>query len=182
MKTWFDENLEREEFPDEYLEETPEETEQKKDGVPDVSWAEDIRKIEDPEIREKEIKAAEKILEKEEELNRKFEAGEIDEIDFWAKHEFELSKESRKAATRCGLESVGIGYDDLGDLAEDWDLMLAELGGNPRPAELKHEVRKVIERVGPEEAERLADGMRERKEISKETHDLIARQARMSKK
>ena len=182
MKAWYEEGVERDEIFEENQEEMLRDAAWEEIEVPDVWWAEDIQKIADPEVREKEIAAAEKILEKQEELNRRFEADEIDEFDFWAQHEFELGKESRKAATRSGLESVGITYDDRGDLSEDWDLILAEAEGDPRPGAMKRELKEMIDSVGPERSEDLADEMLERGEISEETHQSIVRQARMRRK
>lgn len=61
----FDENTDEvmEEYPEK---EIVEEANQEKGDVPDVWWTEEIRKIEDPELREKAIEAPEKLKEKKE--------------------------------------------------------------------------------------------------------------------
>jgi hypothetical protein len=175
-----DELGEFDEMPEEYRQEELEKlAEAQAMEAPDVEWKEHIENIEDPEIKRKEIEFAEKIIEKEEDLKNRFESGEISEIDFWAENMFGIGREKVRAATRCELGSEGITYDDIGDMAEDWDFFIAEAGGNPKPAKMKNRVKEMINRQGPEASQELADKMLEDEEISKEAHDTISRQVRL---
>ena len=103
MNALKDEMYEFEEQPDEADLENP----QLEMEIPDVHWAKDIVQIENPILREREIEAAKKMIEKEDELNARIESGEIS--PFNAEIEFEsLRNQKAKASTRAGLASVGL--------------------------------------------------------------------------
>ena len=121
MTNWREEIFELDEFPEEYLDQEVLEETMEWDK-PDVCWAEDIENIQNPEIKQKEIEAAERLLEKENTLEKRFESGEISEDMYQAELDIGLRRQKSKAATRCALESVGITYDHLGDLSEDLDI------------------------------------------------------------
>ena len=94
MSHSYDEFEEFDEMSEEYRQEELEKlAEAQAMKSPDVEWKEHIENIEDPEIKRKEIEFAEKIIEKEEDLQKRFEAGEISEIDFWAKNVFGIGRE-----------------------------------------------------------------------------------------
>lgn len=115
-----------EEIPDDYLEEqSPELIDLKEIDNPDLWWTESINKIKNPQIKQKEIESAEKILEKQKTLDEKFESGEISKSEFDHENLVNLGREKAKFSTRCDLESEGITYDHLGDLSEDWEIMTA---------------------------------------------------------
>ena len=74
------------EITDEYIEEEPEneileEANQEKVNAKNVWWMREIGKTDDQEIKEKEIEAAEDVKEKERDLDKELESGEIDEVD-----------------------------------------------------------------------------------------------------
>jgi len=46
----------------------------------------------------------------------------INEKRFLNEYGFGIKNSKKRATTRTGLKSVGITYDDLGDLSEDWDI------------------------------------------------------------
>ena len=146
--------------------------------VPDVPWAEDIRKIENPILQEKEIEAAEKLLEEEKEWGRRFDEGEIDQIRYEAGIAYELGSKMARAATRSALESQGITYDHLGDLSEDQAILST---GDPKLFDLKDQVKHKITELGPDAAQELADRMLEEEKISEESHESISRQVRLQK-
>jgi hypothetical protein len=146
------------------------------DNIPDVWWADDIRSIENPVVREQEIEAAEKLLEEETELLRKYEEGQIDEPTFDHKYQHELRPKMRRAATKSCLESVGLGWDHLGDISEDYDFLTT---GDTKMLDLKDRLKERIRELGPEEAQELADKMLEEGEIGKEAHETISRQVRL---
>jgi hypothetical protein len=146
--------------------------------IPDVWWADDIRRIEDPDIRQKEIEAAEALLEERKELLKKHEDGEIDEATLQGKMLVELDPKERKAATRCGLESVGLDWDQLGDLAEDYDALTT---GDTEFSDQKERLKEMIREMGPDDAQELADEMYEDARISKQAHETISRQVRLSR-
>ena len=168
---------ELDEIPDEYWEEVvPEEDLKEMKGLPEVWWAEEIEKIEDPEIREREIEAAEKIMQKGKALRERLESGELTAEEYWGIYESGLSREERKAATRSGLASTGLTYDHLGDLSEDYDILV---NGDLGLAEKKARLKKMIEVRGPEASQELADRMLKEGEISEKTHETISRQVRL---
>ena len=160
MKDWQENFEEFDETPDEYLE------------IPEVPWDEDIRKIEDLEIQQREIEFAEKYLEKEKILRNKVDTGEIS-VD---QYDYELRPIRTKSATRCGLETVGITYDHLGDVAENQDLLIA---GNLEVLDQKERIKETIEIIGEDAAQELADRRRRDENLSEKGHELISRQVRI---
>jgi hypothetical protein len=164
------------EEPEEALLEEPEEMLEESPDIPDVSWKEDIQGIENPILREKEIETAKELLEKEKELLEKVESGEIDQATFEHEYFHKLVPEKSKAATRSALESVGITWDHLGDLSEDWDILVS---GDTRVLDLKDQVKEKIREMGPDAAQELADRMLEEEKISEKTHETISRQVRL---
>ena len=144
--------------------------------IPDVYWAKDIRRIENPILREREIEAAKKIVEKEEEINTRIESGELSPFD--AEIEFESLRSKKAAAsTRSGLTSVGLTYDHLVDVAEDYDRLTP---GDYQTVDLADQVKRKVYELGPENAQQLADKMLEEGTLSQENYDFITRQVRLS--
>jgi hypothetical protein len=183
MVRWYEEPEPFDEIPDEYSQQKAHKiAESKAMQIPDVDWQADIEKIENPDIKKKEIEIAEKFNQKWQGLDEKLESGQITEADYFGELIGKRWPEQRKHTTRCGLESEGITYDDLGDVAEDWDFLLADAGGNPRPAKLKNELRQIIDRRGPQACQKLADDMLKDEKISQQTHDSILRQVRLYEK
>lgn len=56
--------------------------------IPEVDWAEDIERIKDPEIREREIETAEKIFDQERSLKERLKSGKITKDRFVTEKEF----------------------------------------------------------------------------------------------
>jgi len=183
MTHWYEDHGEFDEQPDEYSEQEAQKLEKARSmEAPDVAWKEDIEKIENPDIKKKEIEIAEKFNKKWLAVEEKVDSGEISEVDYFGELICKRWPEERKHATRCGLESEGITYDDLGDVAEDLDFLIADAGGNPKPAQMKNELKQMIARSGPQACQQLADDMLEDDKISQETHDSILRQLRLYEK
>ena len=91
MRNWHKEPDEFVEIPDEHLEEKiPEEVIIERLETLDAEWAEDIKRIEDPEIMEEEIKAAKEIMEHEREMKEGLESGEITEDHYASEYEIGL--------------------------------------------------------------------------------------------
>jgi hypothetical protein len=147
--------------------------------VPDLWYAEDINEIKEPFLRAKEIMEAGKIDEQERELEAQLEAGEITEDQFLAEYQYGVRPQKSKLATRTALESVGMAYDDLGDLSEDWELLTS---GDLDRIEQKERLQKSVNLMGPDASQELADTMLEEGKISKDTHNMISRQVRLSRK
>ena len=144
--------------------------------IPDVHWTKDIERIENPILREREIEAAKKIVEKEEEINTRIESGELSPFD--AEIEFESLRSKKAAAsTRSLFASVGLTYDHFGSVAED-NFRLSY--GNYDYINLSDKVKKAVYDIGPENAQQLADEMLEEGTLSRENYDFISRQARLS--
>ena len=176
MRNWQEDYEGSDEIPDEYLEEESlEKIFSKEIEIPEVAWADDIRKIENPEIQQNEIERAEKYLEKEKILRNKVNTGEISV----GQYDSELRPIRAKSATRCALESVDLTYDHLGDLAENHDLLVA---GNLEILDQKERLNKTIDAIGEDRAMDVADRMLEDERLSEKGHDLISRQIRIHKK
>ena len=149
--------------------------------VPDVYWAEDLAKTESLALLEQGIRDAQRLKDKREELSRRHDAGEISDSRL-SGDLMHLRKEESRAATRAGIGSVGLSYDHLGDVSENYDLMLRDLNkAEPSLLESKDRVKKAVEEMGSQAARDLADEMLERGEIGQEAHRLITRQARLGK-
>ena len=144
--------------------------------IPDVWWKDDIAKIEDPKLRAREIEAAKKLLEEEQELEEKFRSGEIDEFTHWAKKEHLHFKDTR-AATRSGLASVGLDYGKIEELSEDYDILVT---GDLKLIDANDRVNKLVEK-NPEAAQELADRMFEEGRLSEEAHKFISGKVRRRK-
>jgi len=172
---------ENEDVPDEYDYENPEYLEGKFMDVadlPPIEGVESIAKIEDPEVREMETEAAERIYEKGEDLKRKLDSGEISQGAY--EHERQLHGiKTRRAITRWELAAQGVTYDKLGDLGEDWNHVLDE---NLDLGKYRGRIKDRAEEIGPESARKLADRMHKEGRVSKEAHDIITRQVQQVRK
>ena len=146
--------------------------------IPDVYWAEDIRNIENPMLKEREIETAQELLEEQRKALEKHESGEIDDATLQNELDNKIGPKMRRAATRSGLESVGITYDDFGDLSEDLDILAK---GDTGLIDAKDRLKDSIRENGPDAAQELADEMLEDGRISKGTHETISRQVRLRK-
>lgn len=142
----------------------------------DEGLVEDIKNIEDPEIREREIEIATHIQEKETSLKAKLDSGEISKSEYLDAYEFGLRRQKSNAKTRCGLASVGITYDHLGNVSEDYDLIAS---GKPEIAYMKQRVNQAIDVMGEDAAEELAGRMLEEETLSERGHKSIKRQIRL---
>ena len=120
MTHWHEDYGEFDEMPDEHPEEEAQRLDEMVDiELPDVYWANDIERIPDQEIKKKEIEIGEKHNKKWKEVEEKVDSGEITEVDYFGELICKRWPEERKHTTRCGIESEGLTFDDLGDLAED---------------------------------------------------------------
>lgn len=167
--------LENMEHDDEILDETQIENPELNMDIPDVDWAEDIRQIENPILREREIKAAKKLDQKEKAINAKVESGKL--TPFQAECEFsDLRNEKSNASFRASLASIDLTWDHLFDVAEEYDLLTT---GDYNTVKLADEVEKAIGRLGPDLAQEQADKMFEKGQLSKKTYDFISRKVRL---
>lgn len=139
--------------------------------IPEVRWAEDIENIENLILKAKEIESADNILQMEREWEARYEAGEISLDYLIAERLFgSIGKAKRQAATRSGLASVGITYNDLGILSGDAERLYS---GDIEMMGKDERLKEVIETMRPESAQELADEMLEEGEISEETYEYI---------
>ena len=158
--------------------EHPEETFMDVADLPPIEGAEFIAKIEDPEVRQREVEAAERIYEKGEELKRKLESGEISQGAY--EHERSLHGiKSRRAITRWELAAQDVTYDKLGDLSEEWRNIRYPKNDIPK---YRERIKGVIEAKGQEFSQELADRMHKEGRLSKEAHDIITRQVEQVRK
>ena len=178
MGSWFEDLEEWSDRIEEMLE-SPDIEELEKMKVPDLWYADDIHEIENPLLRAKEILAVEEIDEQEPNLEAQLEAGEITENQFLNEYQYGVRPQKSKLATRTALESVGLSYDHLGDISEDWEMLA---GGDLELMEQKEQLKKSIDSMGPDVSKELADRMLEEGKISKDTHSMISRQVRLNRK
>jgi hypothetical protein len=87
--------------------------------IPDVSWKDDIEKIPDFDVKLEEIEKAKKFVSEEKVLREKVDSGDLSV----GMYESITKPIRKKATTRCGLASVGLSFDHLGDVAEDAGLL-----------------------------------------------------------
>lgn len=143
--------------------------------IPDVDWANEIRQIENPILREREIKAAKRLAQKEKALNAKVKSGKL--TPFQAECEFsDLRNEKSNTSFRASLASIDLTWDHLFDVAEKYDLLTT---GDYNTVELADEVEKAIGRLGPDLGQEQADKMFEKGQLSKKTYEFISRKVRL---
>jgi hypothetical protein len=142
--------------------------------VPEVRWKEDIERIPDLDLKLEEIQKAEKFIAEKKALDDRLENGEIS----LGAYDSILRPRMRKATTRCGLASVGLTYDHLGDVSEDAELYAT---GDLKMLELKDRLKDTIEDIGPKAAEELADRMHEDERLSDDTDERIKIQIRLKR-
>ena len=135
----------------------------------DEDWWEEINQIEDLEVRQDQIDREVKVHEERQELSRKFESGEIDDTGFFAGN-LDLHIKEARTATRRGLRSVGLDYDDLGELSEERDIMLK---GDPELIDINDRVNDLI-KTDPDAAQEIADRMYEEGRLSEEAYRLVS--------
>jgi len=172
---------ENEDVPSEFQHENPERLDENFMDVadlPPIEGAEFVAKIEDPEVREREKEALERIYEKRQDLERKLDSGEISQGAY--EHERRIHGiKTRRAITRWELAAQGVTYDKLGDLGEDWNHVLDE---NLDLGKYRSRIKDRAEEIGPESARKLADRMHKEGRVSKEAHDIITRQVQQVRK
>ena len=145
----------------------------------DELYAKDIENIQDPELKDKEIEAAGKIEKQEQDLDAKLDSGEISHHEHWSEYEFDIRPQKTRLATRTAIESQGLTYDMLGDITEDWDMLIAD---NQKLMDQKETLKNTVTRLGPKAAQELADEMLDKGKLSRKTHQMISRQTRLNKK
>ena len=140
-------------------------------------WAKDLGNIEDPELQAKEIEAAEKMIEKRQDLEKKLDSGEITKDQFNDEIEFGIRRKEARATTRFGLASVGITWDDIGDAMDE----LADLrAGNLETMEEKKTFKKYIELAGDEASQEIIDRALEEGKIDEDMHKSFSRYVRLN--
>jgi hypothetical protein len=148
-------------------EDTPEEVVEisKPDWMDEDCW-EEINQIEDLEVRQDQIERKEKVHEQRVELDRKYKSGEIDDIGYSAGNLDQHFREAR-VATRRALRSVGLDYDQLGELSEKWDVMAK---GDPDLIDANDRVNELVKR-DPEAAQEIIDRMYEEGRLPDEVYE-----------
>ena len=167
------------EIPDENLEREVREAalEMEIDSL-DVEWTEDIRSIEDLDLKEEEIEKAKEIEAEERYLENQCENGEITEEYYQGYRDF-LDGEKRRAITRCVLKSHGFVSDPHGEVFDDWDYVEP---GSERQMRKRGALRLVIDSIGPELVQDLADRFQREGRISENTHEAVSEQVELTSK
>ena len=147
--------------------------------IPDVDWKEDIEKIEDDDLRQAEIEKAEKIMEQKKQLDDQLDRGEIDLGRYDSLYIESIKPSIRRARLSAALATVDLNSDNLGDVAEDKEFLLAEDG---RQSDLKDKIRHKISVIGPDTAQEEADRLLEEEVIGKDAHSRISRQVRLQRR
>jgi hypothetical protein len=151
-------------------------------GIRKEWWNESIEEIENPEVREKRIEGAEKIIEEEKELERKLESGEMSHD--WYVHERLVVMGRKKAKFSMGadLESIGLSWDHLIDVSEDASNLPRAGAGDPGPLEFSERVERAVRDLGPDRVEEVADDKLEKEEIPESVHETATRKARIARR
>jgi hypothetical protein len=140
--------------------------------LPPIEGAEYIAKIEDPEVREREVEAAGRIYKKRQDLERKLDSGEISQGAY--EHERHLHGiKTNRAITRWELAAQGVTYDKIGDTMEDWNHIPDE---NLDLGKYRSRIKETAEEIGPESAQEVAERRRRAGKLSKDGYDIIMRQ------
>jgi hypothetical protein len=178
-RDYYDDDVEQYELVEDQIEEMELLEEQERINeleIPDVRWKEDIEKIPAYDVKLEEIEKAKNFLKEEKVLRERVDNGDLS----LGMYESITKPIMKKATTRCGLASVGLTYDHLGDLSEDGEFIVTG-EGNLKMAELKERLKDKIEDIGPDAAEELADRMLAEERLGRDAHDLIKRQSRLKR-
>lgn len=167
---------------DEQIEKAQEEEELRLERIDEIesyneTWAEDIGDIKDPDLQEKEIESAEKMIEKRQALEKKLESGEITKDQFDDEIYSKIRRNEVRASTRLGLESVGITWDDVGEAMDE----LADIQtGDPEHLKRVRNLKKYIDLAGAEASQKIIDRALEDEKIDKDMHESLSRYIRLN--
>jgi len=145
-----------------------------------VEWAEDMERIEDPKIRQDEIKAAEEIVEKEKDLNERREAGETTGEAYLSERNIYLRGKKREATTRSFLKSKGRNVGNhLDRVFEGWDDIEE---GSQAMVRKKTDLWQVKNQLGEEGFEELLNRTVDGHELREEIDEDVLEQVKSGKK
>ena len=150
-------------------------------GIEKEWWNESIEEIHNPDLQEKRIEGAKKILEAEKELDRKLESGEISKSRYDHEKLVVLGRRKARFSVGADLESVDLSWDHLGDLSEQQRSLASEAAGNRTPERFRDQVEKTIREQGPDWVEEWADENLEKGKMPKEVHDQVSRSVRIAR-
>lgn len=102
-------------------------------------------------------------------IDQRLQAGEIDHFSAELKKERVLAKEA-KIKHKLGLLSVGLTYEDLGDLSDSWMHVVGD-AYDPESRELRKDIRKKMQGLSPQEKKKLLDDLVEGGEINVDERD-----------
>jgi hypothetical protein len=180
MKDWNENSEEFADIPDENLDDIADEyLAEREPDIPDVPWKEDIENITDPIIREKQIERAENIFDRGKGLDERFKSGKITGYQYWAEYDTGIQEEKIEAMTRCSLESIGLTEERFG--REITDKVADRMSDQINQLDTHDRIDKMIENLGPEEAQNLADDLYLGGRLSKKTYDIFSHKARIHK-
>lgn len=145
--------------------------------IPDVPWAEVIQEIENPVLKEETIEKAEDWKEKAKKLDEQCKSGEIDKSSYLAKHE-KLRERANELSFQADLASVDLTWDKLGDLAEDYELLIS---GDLETLDRKEKNKELIREVGVEKSQEITDHLLEEEKIDEKEHQSASRLIRNQK-
>jgi hypothetical protein len=105
------------------------------------------------------------------EIYRLLDEGEIDSLSAELKMEQVLSKQA-KIKHNLGLLSVGLTYEDLGDLSDDWRHVVDD-AHDPESRELRKDIRKKMQGLSPQERKKLLDDLVESGKIDEHEYNEL---------
>lgn len=106
------------------------------------------------------------------EIYRLLDEGEIDSLSAELKTEMVLAKEA-KIKHKLGLLSVGLTYEDLGDLSDDWRHVVDDAYDN-ESRELRKDIRKKMQGLSPQEKKKLLDDLMESGDIDNRDYNFLS--------
>jgi len=174
------ENLDEfDDYPDEYLDERQLEDKLNEMDTPEVEWSDYIEQIEDLESREKEIQTAARIADQLNNLDERYDSGEITEDQYLLEYDLNIKHNKKRAAASSALESGNFTSDHLGDIADQLHTIDP---GSVEMAVTRDLVERTVDTLGAESVQNMADKMLGERKISKDAYKALSQDVRFYKK
>lgn len=109
------------------------------------------------------------------ELDHKLAAGEMSELAHELEYDYTVRRAQCRLDSELSLAEAGLSFEDLGSLSDDYDQLIREASSDLDFSRYAEGIEAVVDRRGAEEAQEIADVMREEDRLSDEAHEYISR-------
>jgi len=123
------------------------------------------------EVENMVLEEEQKLIAEYKEIDRQLADGEIDSFSAELKREQVLAKEV-KIRHRLGLLSVGLTYDDLGHLSDDWSHIVSD-ACDEESREVRKDIRQKMKSLSPSERRKRLDDLLEEGEIDASEYNRL---------